>query len=298
MAVSNAENIADFDLPSRHSELKRVASVFLSRKIAIFGLIVIVLAILVAVFAPLIAPYDPYAPDFANHLQDPSWKHLLGTDSLGRDTLSRILFGTRTSLIVGVLAVGLGSVVGGTMGLIAAFFGGRVYAAIMRIIDAVMTIPPILIALMIASVLGGGIGNLVIALSIGSVPIHARLMCGQALSIKQNDYILSCRAKGASNFHIMVHHIIPNAFPPLLVAITIDLGVVILAEAGLSFLGVGVIPPTAAWGSMVNEGYKQLFNHPLLSIAPGAAIMLIVFSFNMAGDGLRDALDPRLRGTF
>jgi ABC-type dipeptide/oligopeptide/nickel transport system permease subunit len=182
------------------------------------------------------------------------------------------------------------------LGLVAGYFEGPVHAVIMRCIDALMSIPLIMLSLAIASVLGGGLFNIVVALGVAMVPAYARVMCAQALSVKQNDYITASRSMGASNLRTMLLRVAPNCFPPLLVIMTMQVGMAILAEAGLSFLGVGVYPPQAAWGGMVSEGYKYLNEAPMLSFAPGLAIILVVFSFNMVGDGLRDALDPRLRG--
>ena len=194
--------------------------------------------------------------------------------------------------------MGIATVIGCTLGLVAAYFGGAVFHIIMRFIDALMAIPMLLNALIMASVLGGGFKNVIIALGIGMISGQCRMMCGQALSVKQNDYILAGRAMGMSDLRMMIQQILPNAFPPLLVVITIGLGSTILAEAGLSFLGLGIAPPGPAWGSMINDGYKYLLSNPVLSFAPGVAIMLVVFGFNMMGDGLRDALDPKLRGAF
>jgi ABC-type dipeptide/oligopeptide/nickel transport system permease subunit len=210
--------------------------------------------------------------------------------------LSRILYGAQTSLIIGLSVVFISTTIGVVLGLTAAYFGGTIYNIIMRFVDALMAFPMILLALLVASLLGGGMKNVIIALSIGYIAPPTRMMCGVALSVKQNEYILAARTMGLSNFRIMVQQILPNAFAPLLVTLTIGLGAVILAEAGLSFLGVGITQPTAAWGSMVNDGYKYLLSNPALSFAPGIAIMVAVFGFNMIGDGLRDALDPRLRG--
>lgn len=280
----------------QYSEFRRIFSVFFSRPLPVIGLFIIILLILTAIFAPLIAPYDPYKMNILKKLRPPSHEHLLGTDSLGRDTLSRIIYGSRTSVIIGISVIGISSLIGLSLGLTAAFFGGVWYHIIMRFIDALMAFPMLLLALLIASLLGVGMKNVIIALSIGMIAPPCRLMCGVAMSIKENDYILAARAMGMSNLRIMVEQILPNAFPPLLVMITIGLGATILAEAGLSFLGIGIIPPTPAWGSMVNDGYKFLLTNPVLSISPGVAIMLVVFGFNMMGDGLRDALDPRLRG--
>lgn len=290
-------DIAEWEeVPSQYSEIKRIFAVFFGRPLPVIGLFIIVILILTAIFAPLIAPYDPYKMDILHKLQPPNREHLLGTDSLGRDTLSRIIYGSRTSLIVGISAIGISSIIGLTLGLIAAFFGGALYQIIMRFIDALLAFPMLLLALLIAALLGAGMKNVIIALGIGMIAHPCRLMCGVAMSIKENDYILAARAMGVSNTRIMLEQILPNAFPPLLVMITIGLGATILAEAALSFLGIGITPPTAAWGGMVNDGYKFLLTSPVLAISPGVAIMLVVFGFNMMGDGLRDALDPRLRG--
>jgi len=297
MKEKNNKSIEFIEAPSRVSELKRFTRVFFSRGVVIFGLVVIIMLIITAIFAPWIAPYNPYEVNVKQVLQPPSSAHLLGTDSLGRDTLSRIIYGTRTSLMVGLVAIGMAAAIGMSLGLIAAYFGGTTYAVIMRLIDMLMAFPMILLALAIAALLGGGLTNVVIAIGVALIPSYARLMCGQALSVKENDYILAGRALGASNTRIMLRHIAPNCFPPLIVLMTMEIGHAILAEAGLSFLGIGIDPPGAAWGAMVNMGYQHLLTNPVLSFAPGVAIMLVVFAFNMVGDGLRDALDPRLRGT-
>jgi peptide/nickel transport system permease protein len=282
--------------PPRVNEWNRFTRVFFGRGLVIFGFVVILLLIVTAIFAPLIAPYSPYSPDLANHLAKPSAQHWLGTDSLGRDTLSRVIFGTRTSLIIGLVAIGIAATVGMTLGLIAGYYGGWVYSVIMRLVDAIMAFPMILLALVIAALLGGGLGNVIIALGFSMMPSYARLMSSMVMSIKETDYVMAERSLGAKNSRIMLRHIAPNCLPPLIVLVTMMLGATILAEAGLSFLGVGIEPPTAAWGAMVSEGREYLLSDPILSIAPGAAIMLVVFAFNMIGDGLRDALDPRLRG--
>lgn len=284
------------EAPPRISETRRIIRVFLSRKVVIFGFIIMIIVMIVAIFAPFIAPYDPNMPDLDNLLTEPSLKHILGTDSLGRDTLSRIIYGTRASLIVGITSVAMASIIGMTVGLIAGYFGGVIYMIIMRFIDSLMAFPMILLALTIGSLLGGGVNNIIIALGISLMSGYARVMCGQVLSVKENDYIMAQRSIGSSNFRIILRHIFPNCLPPLIVMMTMMLGMAILAEAGLSFLGIGVEPPDAAWGAMVSDGYRYLLRLPVLSFAPGLAIMLVVFSFNMIGDGLRDALDPRLRG--
>jgi ABC-type dipeptide/oligopeptide/nickel transport system permease subunit len=280
----------------RYSEFRRMISVFAGRPLPVIGFVIIALVILMAIFAPFLAPYEPNGMDIVNKLQSPNAQHLLGTDSLGRDTLSRIIYGSRTSLIVGIAVMSITSVIGIALGLVAAYFGGIVYHVIMRFMDALMAFPMLLLALLVAAMLGGGMKNVIIALGIGMLSAPCRLMCGVVLSVKQNDYVLSARAMGMSSLRLMLQEILPNAFPPLLVLVTIGLGAVILAEAGLSFLGIGITPPTATWGGMVNDGYKFLMSSPVLAMSPGVAIMLVVFGFNMLGDGLRDALDPKLRG--
>lgn len=300
--MENFKNIASElmfseDTP-KHNEFHRVIKVIFKRKLSFIGFLIIAVFIFTAIFAPWLASYDPYEMDLSNQLQQPSKEHFLGTDALGRDTLSRIIYGARTSMIVGLGAVGIGMIIGQSLGLIAAYFGGIAFVIIMRLIDALMAIPGILNALVIATILGGGIKNVIVALGVAVTSGHCRLMCSQALTVKQNDYVLIGRAMGVSNIRMILRHILPNSFPPLLVLMTMDLGIVILAEAALSFLGMGIAPPGAAWGSMVSDGYKYLLNNPVLSFAPGLACMLVVFGFNMAGDGLRDALDPRLRGAF
>jgi ABC-type dipeptide/oligopeptide/nickel transport system permease subunit len=223
-------------------------------------------------------------------------KYILGTDIQGRDTLSRLIYGSRTALMVGFLVVGIASIVGAVLGLVAGYFGGIPNMIIMRAMDALMGFPMLLLALLLASVLGGGIQNVIIALSFATLPGYARVMHGLTLSVKENDYILAERAMGSSNIRTMLKHILPNALPPMIVLITVWLGLTMLAEAGLSFLGIGIKPPGAAWGSMVSDGYQYLLMNPILSFAPGLTIMLVAFAFIMVGDGLRDALDPRLRG--
>jgi peptide/nickel transport system permease protein len=285
------------EAPPRVSTFQYFRKAFFGRSVVVFGFVVVTLFIFMALFAPLLAPYDPYAQDLDHVMAKPSLKHLLGTDTVGRDTLSRIIYGSRTSLMVGVVALSLAAGIGMSLGLAAGYFGGLIHAVIMRFIDTLMTVPMILLALTIAAVLGGGITNVIIALGIALVPTYARLMCGQAMSIKQNDYVTAVRSIGADNLTIMMRHVAPNCFPPLIVMMTMQIGITILSEAGLSFLGIGINPPGAAWGAMVSEGYRFLTVNPILSFAPGLAIMLVVFAFNMIGDGLRDAIDPRLRGT-
>jgi peptide/nickel transport system permease protein len=282
--------------PPRHSEWRRIARVFFGRKLYTIGFVIVIFLFIVAIFAPQLARYDPIKTDLKSIVKPPSAAHWLGTDQLGRDILSRIIYGTRTSLLIGFTAVFSSAAVGMLMGLTAAHYGGWVFAIIMRITDALMALPGIILVLLIAGLVGGGIGVVIFALGFGGIAGMCRMMCGLALSVKQNDYVLAGRAIGMSNLRIMLTQIFPNAFPPLMVGITMGIGGVVLGEAGLSFLGIGVEPPTPSWGGMVFDGEAYLLDNPLLSLAPGVAIMLLVFGFNMVGDGIRDAVDPRLRG--
>ena len=277
----------------RVSEIRRFMRVFFSRPVVILGTIIILITLVCAIIPQVIAPHNPLKQDLRANLLEPSAEHLLGTDLHGRDVLSRIVYGARTALIVGVVALTIGML----LGLIAGYFGGIAYTIIMRFIDALMAFPALILTLTIAALLGGGMRMVIIALGIGMMPGYARVMCAQAIAIRENDYVLAARSLGATNRRIMFRHILPNAFPPLIVMMTMMIGMTILAEAGLSFLGIGISEPTIAWGSMVNNGYKFLLSRPLLSVAPGVAIILVVYAFNMVGDGLRDAIDPRLRGT-
>lgn len=284
------------ETPPRVSEWQRFKRVFLGRKVVLFGAVVIAFMVIISIIGPWIAPYDPYQINLREALQNPNSAHWLGTDAVGRDTLSRIIFGARTSLVIGLISVFFASLIGITLGSIAGYYGGWVYAVIMRFVDALMAFPMILLALVISALLGGGVKNVIIALSISLMPQYARLMCGQVLSVRQNDYVLAVKSLGASDLRIMGRHVLLNSFAPLVVQMTLRLGSAILSEASLSFLGIGITAPTAAWGSMVESGRNYLLQRPVLSFAPGLAIMLVVFAFNMVGDGLRDALDPRLRG--
>ena len=280
----------------RVSEWKRFAKILFQRKFVIFGVFILACLVLVAIFAPLIAPFDPYQNVMSETLKSPSAQHWLGTDSLGRDVFSRLVFGARTALIVGFGTVIAASIIGVILGILAGFLGRLVNGVIMRIMDALMAFPMLVLALLLAAVLGGGIQNVIIALSVATLPGYTRLMCGETLRVKENEYIMAQRAIGSRSLRTMGRHVMPNAIQPIIVLVTTMLGNVVLAEAGLSFLGIGIKPPGAAWGSMAADGFLHLRTYPLISFAPSIAIMLVVFAFNMVGDGLRDALDPRLRG--
>lgn len=277
-------------------EFRRIVRVMLGRPVVTGGIVIVLIMAATAILAPLISPYDPYQQNILAKLGTPSASHLLGTDELGRDLFSRIIFGARISLVVGLVAVTIAGVLGISLGLLAGYFGGWVDIVIMRFTDALLALPPLVLMLALAVVLGGGLTNVLISLGLSMMPTYCRLMYGQVVSLKETDYVMAARSMGARSSRIMLHHLLPNSIPPLLVLLTINLGVAIMMEASLSFLGIGIKPPTATWGGMVSSGYRFLLDNSLISFAPGCAIFLVVLAFNMVGDGLRDALDPRLRG--
>lgn len=256
----------------------------------------LVLVLIVAVFAPLIAPYDPNAVSPLNALQLSSRSHFLGTDQLGRDILSRLIYGSRVSLVVGFGAVGLAIAVGANIGLISGYASGWLDHLIMRFMDALLAFPAIILALAIVAVFGAGIVQVLVAIGVGSVPVYARLARGQVLSVKEQEFVLAAHSLGATNVRLLWRHILPNSFAPLVVQGSLGVAYAILAEAGLSFLGVGVRAPTATWGGMLSQGLDLITRDASLSMYPGAAIFLTVLTINLIGDALRDVLDPRLRG--
>lgn len=275
----------------------RVLRVMFGRKIIVVCAVLILVMVLVAIFAPVIAPYDPNKDDLYNVLKGCSAEHWLGTDSNGRDVLSRIIYGARVSFTVGLVAVLISSVIGMALGLISGVAGGVVDSVIMRIMDAMMAVPMLILALFLGAILGQGLFNVCLAIGISMVPQYARITRGQVLSVRNADYVTAGTLCGASRVRNTLVHVFPNCLSANIVTMTASLGGAILAEANLSFLGMGISPPTASWGAMVSGGYKYLSNQPVIAIAPGIAIMIVVLCFNMCGDALRDALDPKLRGT-
>lgn len=267
-----------------------------SRKIAIAAFVILILMILSAFLANFIAPYDPDEISIRERTQGPSAAHWLGTDEFGRDVLSRIIYGSRVSLIVGVLAVMIACVIGTSMGMVAGFFGGVVDDVISRVAEAIRVIPQVVLAIALCSVFGGGIVNVAIILGISNMTVYIRMMRSQVLSIKERDYIMAGKLQGNSSLRLMLRHILPNSISPIIVTMTQQIGGTILAEAGLSFLGLGISVPTASWGSLVSGGRDFLLTNPVYSLAPGICIALLVICLNTLGDGVRDALDPRLRG--
>ncbi len=275
---------------------KKFIRTLFNRKIVLISFIGVIVFILVAVLAPVLAPHDPNKTNLMDSLQNPSMKYLLGTDNSGRDILSRILYGSQVSLLVGVLAVVIACAIGTFFGMVAGFFGGAIDDIINRVSEAIRSIPQIIFAMALCAVFGGGILNLAIVLGISNMAIYIRMMRGQVLSIKETDYIMAGKLQGNRSFRLMFKHILPNSISPIIVTMTQQVGQTILAEAGLSFLGLGISQPTASWGSIVSDGRNYLMQNPTFSIAPGVCIALLVIFLNTLGDGVRDALDPRLRG--
>ena len=270
----------------------------MQHRLSVIGLSYIGLIVFVGVFAGIISPADPYEIDPINALQSPSLAHPLGLDHVGRDQLSRLFFGARVSLIVGMLSVFFAMLVGVPLGIIAAYAGGWIDHAIMRCVDAMIAIPGLLFAILLILVLEGGVVTVSIAIGINLFTTQARLVRSQALSVKEREYFMAARMIGTPPWRLLLVHMTPNSIQPVIVQATLGMGFAILGEASLSFIGVGVPPPTATWGSMLNLAFRNLNSAPWLSFAPGVAIFLLVLSFNFVGDGLRDALDPRLRGRF
>jgi peptide/nickel transport system permease protein len=259
------------------------------------GVVVMLLAIVVALFAPVISPYDPLKQDLGHTLARPDRSHLMGTDNVGRDVLSRMVWGTRVSLMAGFGSVALAMVTGGLLGLLAGYAGGRADGFVMRVMDAVLSFPPLVLALALGAVLGAGLTGVVIALGVVYTPTFARLMRGQVLTITARDYVEAARALGAPGWRVAWHHVLPNAAAPIVIQASLSVAFAILAEASLSFLGLGIQPPGASWGSMINAGRGYLQQAPWIVFWPGAALFVTVVGLNFVGDAVREALDPRLR---
>lgn len=281
---------------SRAASFRRFCRAMLSRKVVIIGLVGTLFFILVALFAPMIATDDPNVMDMMRKLSPPSAEHLLGTDMYGRDLFSRLVYGTRVSLIVGVLAVLLAALIGTFLGLIAAYNGGIVDTVLMRACDAFSAIPQIAICMALIAIFGGGLGPMAVILSISSVPGYVRMIRSSALSVKASDYVLASKLSGKAALPLMYSHIFPNSVSPIIVMATQQIGATIMMEAGLSFLGIGITVPMASWGSIVNEARNYLLTNPVYVLAPCVCIALLVISLSLLGDGIRDALDPSLRG--
>ncbi len=267
----------------------------LRNKLAVVGMVILAAFLLSAIFAPWLAPYDPVKQELVKRRQPPSREHLLGLDEVGRDILSRIIFGARTSLQVGVGSVSFAIVIGALTGAVSGYLGGWVDNLVMRLMDILLAFPSMLLAIAIVSILGPGLMNMLYAIAIVSIPQYARIVRASVLSVKEQDYILAARAIGCPPSHILFRNVLPNCLTPLIVQATLGIATAILDAAGLSFLGLGAQPPTPEWGAMLGRGRGSVFTAPHIVFFPGLAIMLTVLGFNLLGDGLRDALDVRLR---
>jgi peptide/nickel transport system permease protein len=289
-AVLEVEDVAAEETPAARA-WRRLQQ----RRSAVLGLAVMVVLVLVAIFAPLIAPHDPAQQTWTAVRKPPSWQHWFGTDESGRDLFSRVVFGARASLLAGAISVSIALGVGVPIGLLAGYRGGWIDALISRITDAMLACPFLILAIALAAFLGPSLTNAMIAIGVTAAPIFVRLTRGQVLAVKVEDYVEAARAIGNPATRIACRHILPNILPAVMVQATLSIATAIIAEASLSFLGLGQQPPAPSWGSMLNTAQRFLTNAPWMAIWPGLAIFLAVLSFNLLGDGLRDALDPKER---
>ncbi|MDB5377005.1 MAG: diguanylate cyclase [Rubritepida sp.] len=293
MSTTAAKTTGSLAIETGESPGRRALRRFLEHKLAMFGLVVVVIFIAAALLAPWIAPFDPLETSWTRIRKPPSLTHLFGTDENGRDVLSRVLFGARASLTAGVIAVGGAVLIGVPVGLLAGLGGKWLDIVISRIADAMLSIPFLILAIALAAFLGPALENAMIAIAVSASPIFVRLARGMALEARSTDWVEAARALGNPIWRIGVMHVLPNIVPPLLVQATLAIAEAIIAEASLSFLGLGQQPPQPSWGSMLNSAQRFIEGAPWLAIFPGLAIFLVVLAFNLVGDGLRDALDPR-----
>lgn len=270
---------------------------FMRRKVSVLGAVVLLLFIFMAVFGPYLCKQDPYYQDVTIKYAAPSSEHPLGTDSLGRDTMTRMVYGARVSLSISFFGVMGGSFIGVILGVSAGYFGGWVDSIISRIVDILLAFPGLLLAIMIVAILGNGTQNTAIAIGIFAIPTIARMVRGIVMTMKNSEFVQACRVMGASNFRIITTHIIPNSVSQIIVNVTLNLGTAILTASSLSFLGLGVQPPNPEWGAMLSVARGVIRTYPLGVLVPGIAITLVVMSFSLVGDGLRDALDPKLKNS-
>jgi peptide/nickel transport system permease protein len=289
------DDVCNLTTPKRDTELRQVWRHLRRNRLAMVGLVVLAIFLLSAIFAPLLTPYDPIKTDFGNALSHPSSENLLGTDWLGRDVFSRILYGSRISLAIGLISVSIGMLVGVPIGALSGYYGGKFDLFIQRVIDILIAFPGILLAIVVVTVLGVGVENVMIAVGIASVPIYTRLVRGSVLSVKEQGYVAAAKALGIGDARIILRHIMPNCLGPIIVQSTFQIATAILWAAGLGFLGLGAQPPDPEWGAMLSKGREYLRTAHHLTTYPGLAILFMVLGFNLLGDGMRDALDPRSR---
>jgi peptide/nickel transport system permease protein len=284
-------------MDGRKKQIQNFLRVFLGRGIIVyFFLVVILFFIFCAVFAPIITKYDPNETVLQDAMQGVSSSHMFGTDAFGRDILTRLIYGTRVSLMSAILSCAFAAIIGMFLGLIAAYYEGAASVIIMRYVDVQLSIPPLLFTIVLGVILGHSFLALVITIGFGLIPGFTRLMYSLVISTKNSDYVTALKLAKISNNRIIFRHLLPNTFPTMIVMFATNLGGAIMLESTLSFLNIGITAPTASWGGMVSDGYTYIFSHPLMAFLPGICIMLLVVAFNILGDALRDALDPRLRG--
>ena len=293
---NNNEKLQEQDIASQIGEsesfLDKVKTLCRDNKLAAASAVVIIIIALAAIFAPLVAPYDPTAQDLANRLQGMSMEHIFGTDQLGRDVFSRMIYGARISLCIGIFPTLISMILGTILGLMSGYLGKTVDFIIMRLADITMAFPSLLLAMVVMYTLGNGIINIFLALTIVSWAGTARVVRSQTLSLREMEYVEAARSMGVSSFKTMFRHILPNCLPNLIVLFTLNIPGSILSESSLSFLGIGAQSPATSWGLMVSEGKDYLFTNPVIAIAPGIAILVLALAFNFLGDGVRDVMDP------
>jgi peptide/nickel transport system permease protein len=280
---------------SRHA-LEQIVQAFSANATSWIGLVVFLLIVALALLAPILSPYDPLDQDILTRLAGPSAAHWLGTDPYGRDILSRLLWGARLSLVISTVSILTAMLIGGVIGIVSGYVGGRFDMVVMQAMDVLLSFPSLIMGLMVVAMLGASMGNLMIAIALTAIAPFARIARAPTMVVKERDYIEACRALGYSDLRIMAVHILPNIVAEILVMGSLWLATAIRIEASLSFIGLGVRPPAATWGGMIREGFENILDSAWLSIFPSLAILLVVFSLNMLGDGLRDAIDPKLRG--
>ena len=295
--MSEREQVPVAAPPIRRLRVPSAVAEFLRDPKAKVATVILLVVIFFAIFGPTIAPFGENEQNLRASLQAPSWTHLLGTDQLGRDILSRAMYGSRVSVSVGLIVVAIAAAVALPIGLSAGYFGGWVDSLLMRLADTWISFPPLILILAIVAIAGTGVGNVMLAIGLASWPVFARLLRALTLSLKEQEFVLAARALGASDLRILLRHILPNTVQPLIVQGTLLIGVAVLAEAALSFLGFGAQPPAATWGNMISEGFEVIRRSLWPTILPGVLIMLFVLAANFMGDRLRDVLDPRLRGS-
>jgi peptide/nickel transport system permease protein len=294
--MSAADQTMAMEPPGRMRALRQMLRALNANKTSWVGIVTMAVVILIAIFAPLLTSHDPLEQNILDKLKGPSAEYVLGTDSYGRDIWARLVYGAQISLWIGTVSIAIAMVIGSIIGMIAGYFGGKLDLVIMQAMDVLLSFPSLILGLMVVAMLGPSIGNLIFAIALTAIPPFARIARAPTVSVKERDYIEACRALGYSHPRILVVHILPNIFPEILVMGSLWLATAIRVEASLSFIGLGVRPPTPTWGGMIREGFEHILDSAWLSIAPSIAILVVVFALNMIGDGLRDVVDPKLKG--